>query len=318
MMQKRLIVLILLAAASASIADAQVTKKAPRTHSTSREDSAERLPFAEARNIAVIVLSVPPHSIPTPVGSGVWIGKQGYVATCQHVVAGSPGPFKIGIADEPYFAEGSANISITSSATVIDVDVIDSDPATDVAILKAHSTPEAVQISPLASGNLPRSLTPQTRISPKGATLNTNFPEAGRTLLLAGFPLGENTLVLQVGIMTGFLSIPKTPNVLPASTLRMMLSLVSNPGNSGGPVLDTNGHVVGLLEGNLMSPVKSDQYGPEYCTRVSLGTDGQPLRDASGNVKFEPIQCMQNSGISYAVPAKSIMDLAKRKNLSLN
>lgn len=114
--------------------------------------------------------------------------------------------------------------------------------------------------SPRISRRRKRVLTPQTPIRPKGAILQTEFPKAGKSLLLAGFPLGENNLILQVGVATGFwTSPPRSQTTPPASTLRLMLSVVSNPGISGGPVFDEDGKVVGLLEGNLTSPVTSDQ-----------------------------------------------------------
>ena len=55
-----------------------------------------------------------------PDGSGVWIGKNGYVATCQHVVAGWPGPFKIGFARGPYVTEGTSSITAGITINVFD------------------------------------------------------------------------------------------------------------------------------------------------------------------------------------------------------
>ena len=96
-----------------------------------------------------------------------------------------------------------------------------------------------------------------------------------------------------------------------------MLSVVSNPGNSGGPVLDSTGTVVGLLEGNLMSPIRDENNHEVVSPRVRLDPAGNPMREANGNFLFEVAPLSQNSGISFAVPAKFILKLASEKNLQL-
>jgi S1-C subfamily serine protease len=208
------------------------------------------------------------------------------------------------------------NISITGVASLIDADLVASDPDTDVAILKAHKTPDQARPGPLVSGNVPPSITPQTPISPKGAILKTDFPQPGETLLLAGFPLGKNELVLQTGVATGFHSNPTAVSSPPASALRIMLSLVANPGNSGGPVLDADGKVIGLLQGALQSPIRDEQNRDLYYMRPKLDQNGQPMHDASGPI-LESAPYLQNSGISFAVPAKFIAELAKKNHIDL-
>lgn len=97
-----------------------------------------------------------------------------------------------------------------------------------------------------------------------------------------------------------------------------MLSLVSNPGNSGGPVFGHDGNVVGLLEGNLLSPMKDlDDKQILSCLRAKLDPVGKPLVDQVGNPILESTPCVQNSGISFAVPAQFIIDLAKKNNIDL-
>jgi S1-C subfamily serine protease len=255
---KHLLCIVFLTTTGIALAQAQTTKQSPQTKAptpAAHKNPAQQLPFADARNMTVIIPWAPaphpplspgmpsmPGGMPVAIGSGVWLAKQGYIATCQHVIGNRSGPFKIGIAREPYVTAGGAmNISIMGAVNLIAADLVASDPDTDVAILKAQQTPDQVRPGPLVSGNVSPSVTPQTPISPKGAALNTDFPQRGETLLVAGFPIPENTpntLVLQTGVATGFFSNPHAANSPPASALRIMLSLVSNPGNSGGPVLD--------------------------------------------------------------------------------
>jgi S1-C subfamily serine protease len=288
-----------------------------------RANSPSQLPFGDARNMTVILVFVPDGGSPMPIGSGVWLGKQGYVATCEHVLGGLPGPFKVGLASDPYAAaEGSINISVTGSVDLIEADVIVSDRETDVAILKAREKPERIHPAPtvafLGLAPPPGPMTAQNPIAPKGGTLRTEFPGLGEILLLAGFPLSGNTLVLQTGVATGFLSRPRTPQSLPATGLRMMLSLVSNPGNSGGPVFDKGGKVVALLEGNLTSPVRDEKGRQVFSPRVKFDDQGRVVVDANGQQQFEIAPLEQNSGISFAVPARSIAELAKKQRISLD
>jgi S1-C subfamily serine protease len=140
-------------------------------------------------------------------------------------------------------------------------------------------------------------------------------------MLLAGFPLNQQNLIIQTGVATGFYIQQSTPQPPPKKVLRIMLSLVSNPGNSGGPVLDGHGEVIALLEGNLLSPLVDPVTDEPYvCNRVKLNQDGTPALDADGNpiATGKSTWCLQNSGISLAIPARSIAELAKEHNINLD
>jgi S1-C subfamily serine protease len=291
------------------------------------KSSSERLPFEAARNTTLMVFFADPppqpgmHSIAhaSASGSGVWIGKTGYVATCQHVVANWHGPFKIGFARNAYVAEGGVTITLGATVNTWDADLVASDPDSDVAILKAHVSPSDATPAPQVTGAPvagERVITPQIPISPTGAALRTDFPANGEALLLAGYPIGQRTLILQIGAATGINFLENSTNHI-ASGLRIFLSLVSNPGNSGGPILDANGRVVGLLEGNLSSPIRDGEGRQLYSPTVKYDAAGNPARDASGQFLYDITPLQQNSGISIAVPARAIAELAKKNNISL-
>jgi S1-C subfamily serine protease len=199
----------------------------------------------------------------------------------------------------------------------VDVTVVAWDESTDVAILKAASPPGQTP-APLVTGNAIG--VTETLWTSKGAILATEDPKPGETVLLAGYPLDQTTLILQTGIATGQGAFPErqVSQAPPANGRRIMLSLVSNPGNSGGPIFDHSGNVIGLLKGNLQSPMR-DKDDKQYlvCLRAKLDSAGNPVKDSAGNLVPETTECEQNSGISLAVPAQFIADLAKLKNIDL-
>jgi S1-C subfamily serine protease len=319
-------ILYLLTSATA-ITQTHTAKK--KTPSPAPQNNLQQLPFADARNMTLMIFfaDAAPHQGMLPIahaqasGSGVWIGKTGYVATCYHVIESwRHGPFKIGFARSAYVSEGTSSVTIEATVNLWDADLVASDPSSDVAILKAHISPGKAEPEPLVTGSSlgGTMVTRQTPLSPKGATLRTEFPGLGETLLLAGYPLGERTLILQTGSATG-IDFPPSPDLRHgASGLRIFLSLVSNPGNSGGPVLDADGKVIGLLEGNLPSPIRDELGRQVYSPKVKLDANGQPTRDPAGQPQFEIIPLQQNSRISLAVPARFIAELAGKNQINLD
>ncbi len=158
-------------------------KKAPaKTQSTARPNPQQALPLDDARNETLMLFWADPPSPPNlrpvarrePSGSAVWIGENGYLATCYHVIKGWNGPFKIGIAREPYVTEGSMSISISGAVNTFVASLVASDENADVAILKAEIPPSKIQLMPLVSGDpMGTPVTPQDRLKPRGATLKT-------------------------------------------------------------------------------------------------------------------------------------------------
>ena len=146
----------------------------------------------------------------------------------------------------------------------------------------------------LAILKLPSPLTPLTLSSP-------SYVEDGTEVLLTGFPIGA-VLGLYPATHRGIIA-ATTPDVIPAqhsSQLSMnildrldkkfmiyQLDIIAYPGNSGSPLYDAqSGEVVGILNKVF-------------------------VKESKETVLEKP------SGISYAIPIKYLLELAKRKGLKV-
>ena len=240
------------------------------------------------------------------IGSGVWLAE-GIVATCWHVVKDVKGPIKISLGAGDVVTYGGSvfeGIFRDYAATVVATD-----PAADIALLKTEQNPFK------AAGGLIR--TPTQEIKPKlsVARMDENIPVAGVLTVLSGYPLSGLDLVSQTGNVAGTGVMPPDSRIdggAPIKGVRILVSVVSNPGNSGGPILNDKGELIGILEGNLGSPVKDETGTPAIYFRPKKDAAGNVLKDANGNMQPEVTYMFQNSGISVVVPARLITPLLKQ------
>ncbi len=148
--------------------------------------------------------------LPTPgegAGSGCVLDKRGHILTNYHVV------------------EGASKISVTlpDGNESYDGELIGKDPENDIAVLKIDAPPEVLFPVPIGSSeNL----------------------HVGQRVYTLGNPFGlEGTLT------TGIIS--NLNRTLPSRAGREMKSIIQtdaamNPGNSGGPLLDTGGRMIAM------------------------------------------------------------------------
>ena len=152
-------------------------------------------------------------------GSGVIIDDQGDIMTALHVVAGAP---SITVT----FADG------TSSSAVVTT----SHPETDIAILKALHPPAG--LTPAVLGN-PGSL----RVGSEAYVVGSPFGLYGSLSAGVVSALNRSFTLADGRQLTGLIQV----------------DAAVNPGNSGGPLLNRAGEVVGIVDA-LVNPTKQDVF----------------------------------------------------------
>ena len=189
---------------------------APATGANVTKATPAARPVCHGKSIPDIVSQAEPSVVTVATQKGLGSGivyRPHVILTDQHVVAvqeGQPQVF------------GTVNISLADGST-IPGKVIGSDLVTDLAVIQVQ-----------------RALPPPT--------FRTNLPRPGETVLALGSPLGFTSSVTE-GIVSAL------GRDLPAgqSSSLPLVDLIQtdapiSPGNSGGALLDTCGHVVGVNE----------------------------------------------------------------------
>lgn len=153
-------------------------------------------------------------------GTGFVISADGYILTNHHVVNNAK----------------DVRVRIPKAKRSAVVEVVASDPAVDIALLRIKDT-KGLELKPL-------SLAP-------GRTINRGEPVA-----VLGFPLGDmvgSGLKLTTGVISA------TPEA--GNENKLVLDAKVNPGNSGGPLLDSNGAVIGIVSAKSFGFGNIESYG---------------------------------------------------------
>jgi hypothetical protein len=127
--------------------------------------------------------------------------------------------------------EGKIFVRVAGNKKEIPAEVVSTSPQLDVAVIKMVGEIPAIKPLPLATATLPR----------------------GTEVVAFGFPLGQEDVKLTQG-----------PVSAPPSEKEhfYVLDLRVNPGNSGGPLVDMRGEVVGIVSAKTISrDEKEDSYG---------------------------------------------------------
>jgi S1-C subfamily serine protease len=142
------------------------------------------------------------------VGSGVVIVDKGIILTNLHVVAGAA---KVKVV----FADGLESES----------EVVGLKPESDLAVLQAKTIPD--DLAPASLGS-------------------TRDLALGDRVVAVGFPFGIGPSV-SAGVVSGLNSVYHSPDSRRLLTGLIQFDAAANPGNSGGPLVNMDGEVVGIV-----------------------------------------------------------------------
>ena len=141
-------------------------------------------------------------------GTGVVIIDNGTIITNLHVVAGAK---KIRVR----FANGLES----------DAQMIGAQPENDLAVLKANSLPDDLEAATMRS---------------------TSDLRPGDHVIVVGHPFGIGPSV-SYGVVSGLKREFRSPEGSSTLTNLIQFDAAANPGNSGGPLVTMDGHVVGVV-----------------------------------------------------------------------
>ncbi len=177
----------------------------------------------------------------TALGTGVVVDDTGTILTSLHIVNGAAGV-------RVTFADGTES----------EASVVATQPENDLAVLK----PEVI----------PDDLVPATLTS--SATLHV-----GDEVVAVGNPFGISNS-LSAGVVSGLGRNFKSPKTGATLTDLIQFDAAVNPGNSGGPLVNRNGEVVGIVTA-LLNPTEQDVF-------IGIGF-AVPIETAGGAAGAPPV-----------------------------
>ncbi|MEO7851164.1 MAG: trypsin-like peptidase domain-containing protein [Rubrivivax sp.] len=173
-------------------------------------------------------------------GTGVVIKDDGTILTNLHVVWGSK---KIKVT----FYNGQES----------DAAMIGTQPENDLAVLRAHTLPDDLEAATMRS---------------------TSDLAPGDHVIAVGHPFGIGPSV-SAGVVSGLGREFRAPEGQKALTNLIQFDAAANPGNSGGPLVTMDGHVVGIVTA-ILNP-------SEQRTFVGIGF-AVPIESAAGAAGMPP------------------------------
>ncbi|MGE5139547.1 MAG: S1C family serine protease [Rudaea sp.] len=162
-------------------------------------------------------------------GSGVVINKNGLILTSLHIVRGSP-------SIEVIFADGTQSYA----------DLEQIEESNDIAFLKPQDPPDL--LFPAVLGN------------PHALQIGDPAIVVGNPMQLAGS--------LSAGVISGLERTFQPPNGAPPMQHMIQIDAAVNPGNSGGPLLNQDGQVVGVITGRASPSGQEAFYGIGFAVPI--------------------------------------------------
>ena len=179
------------------------------------------------------------NKVENGLGSGVVVDDAGDILTSLHVVA------------------NATNIQVTfADGTQSGARILVAQPENDIAVLRAIKPP--AKIFPATLGN-------------------PNSMRIGDEAYVVGNPFGLYGS-MSAGVISGFDRHFKVPNSGQELTRMIQIDTAVNPGNSGGPLVNRNGEVIGIVTG-LLNPTEQDVFiGIGFAVPITIagGAAGAP------------------------------------------
>ncbi|MBT3508227.1 MAG: trypsin-like peptidase domain-containing protein [Nitrospina sp.] len=183
----------------------------------------ERQPMPQSSEIA----KAPEKQLPqSGTGSGFFVSKLGHVITNSHVVQNCN---RVTIGDD-------ANKQVPA-------EVVNTDRSNDLALLKLSSLEMASAESKSLIQKLSIVVVP---LASKGL-LRSEDVRLGEKLLVAGYPFGDafsNSIKVTTGVVSSTRGVGDDSG-------QFQLDAAVQPGNSGGPIYDSSGNIVGVVISQL-------------------------------------------------------------------
>jgi S1-C subfamily serine protease len=219
-------------------------------------------------------------------GSGFFVSESGHVLTNAHVV------------------EECDRLTVGDSASrQLSADVISADRRNDLALLKLSSATLASKISKALIEKLGVKLVPLA----SDGLLRSEDVELGETVLVAGYPYGDifsNTIKVTQGIVSAIRGIGDDSG-------QFQVDAAVQSGNSGGPIYDEYGNIVGVVVAQLDKLKVADALGslPE---NVNFGIKASTVRQflISGGLastRSERTKVMANKELAKIAERQTLM-----------
>ncbi|MGW6129504.1 trypsin-like peptidase domain-containing protein [Cellulomonas sp. NPDC055163] len=169
-------------------------------------------------------------------GSGVLVDEDGNIVTNNHVVAGA--------------GEGEVRVTL-SDGRIFPASIVGTDPTTDLAVIRLDDAPD--DLTPAAFGD-------------------SDDVTVGEAVLAVGNPLGlANTAT--TGIVSAVdrpVSTSEQGSSDTVVTNAIQIDAAVNPGNSGGPLFDAQGRVIGITSSIATLSSQSGSIGLGFAIPVNL------------------------------------------------
>ncbi|RPI90897.1 MAG: peptidase S1 [Chloroflexi bacterium] len=168
-------------------------------------------------------------------GTGVIIDNAGNILTSLHVVA------------------NTRSINVTfADGTRSRASIVLEQPEKDIAVLQAETLPELFLPATLGSAGAMR---------------------VGDEAFVVGNPFGLYSS-MSAGVISGFDRTFQPPGALQAIEGLIQVDAAVNPGNSGGPLLNRSGHVVGIVTGIVNPTDESFFIGIGFAVPIEAAAGG--------------------------------------------